>query len=284
MPLAQLIECEQLATQLNNNNLIIFDCRFALDNPNYGQQAYQKAHIPNAIYLDLDKDLSSPVIKGKTSRHPLPNFQTLVERLAQCGLNNDCTVIIYDDGSTPFASKLWWTLIWLGKKDNIFLLNGGFTAWQKAGLPTTGEIPATKQGNFNGRPDNSLVITAKALEEQLNDNQLTLLDARALPRFRGEIEPLDTAAGHIPGASCADFSANLNAEGYFLPPEALKKRFEALINKKPIDKVIAYCGSGVSACHNLFALCLAGYPLMPLYAGSWSEWITDPKRPIATGD
>ena len=284
MSLAQLIDCEQLLAQSNDKNVIIFDCRFSLDNPNYGQQAYQKAHIPNAIYIDLDKDLSSPVIKGKTSRHPLPNTQTLIKYLAQCGLNNDSTVIIYDDGPTPFATKLWWTLIWLGKKDNIFLLNGGFKAWQKAGLPTTDKETSLKQGNFDGQPDNHLLISAKKLEEKLNDSQLTLLDARSLPRFRGEVEPLDTAAGHIPGATCADFSANMTQDGYFLDPNVLKKRFEALINEKPIDKVIAYCGSGVSACNNLFALCLAGYPLMPLYAGSWSEWITDPDRPIATGD
>lgn len=283
MSLAQLIDCEKLATQSNGKNLIIFDCRFSLDNPSYGQQAYQKAHIPNAIYIDLDKDLSSPVIKGQTSRHPLPNTRTLVNRLAQCGLNNDSTVVIYDDGPTPFASKLWWTLIWLGKKDNLFLLDGGFNAWQKAGLPTTNQETPIQQGDFDGQPDNRLLISAKELEGKIKDNQLTLLDARALPRFRGEIEPLDSVAGHIPGATCADFSANMTNDGHFLAPELLKKRFEALINEKPIDKVIAYCGSGVSACNNLFALCLAGYPLMPLYAGSWSEWITCPDRPIATG-
>lgn len=284
MSLAQLIDCEKLATQLDNDNVIIFDCRFSLDNPHYGQQAYQQAHIPNAIYIDLDKDLSSPVIKGKTSRHPLPNPHILVKHLAACGLNNESTVVIYDDGPTPFASKLWWTLIWLGKTDNIYLLNGGFNAWQKGEFPTTDKTPSPQQGNFNGKPNNSLLITAKELEEKIKDDQLTLLDARALPRFRGEVEPLDSVAGHIPGASCADFSANMTTDGHFLSPELLKTRFEALINEKPIDKVIAYCGSGVSACNNLFALCLAGYPLMPLYAGSWSEWITDPDRPIATGN
>lgn len=284
MALAQLIDCEKLAKHLNDKDLIIFDCRFSLEDTNYGEQSYQTSHIPNAVFIDLDKDLSSPVIKGKTSRHPLPDPNLLIEKLAQCGLNNDSKVVIYDNGPSPFATKMWWTLVWLGKRDNVFLLDGGFKAWQEAGLPTTSDKTPVHIGNFIGQPDNSLLINANDLENKLGDDQLTLLDARALPRFRGEVEPMDPVAGHIPGATCANFMENLDNDGFFLTIPKLQQRFQTLINNKPIDRVIAYCGSGVSACHNLFALCLAGYPLVPLYAGSWSEWITDPKHPIAVGD
>ncbi|UYZ85457.1 sulfurtransferase [Entomomonas sp. E2T0] len=284
MALAQLINCEKLANHLNDKDLIIFDCRFSLEDTSYGEQSYQTGHIPNAVFIDLDKDLSSPVIKGKTSRHPLPDTNLLIEKLAQCGLNNDSKVVIYDNGPSPFATKMWWTLVWLGKRDNVFLLDGGFKAWQEAGLPITSDKTPVHIGNFIGQPDNSLLINANDLANKLGDDQLTLLDARALPRFRGEVEPMDPVAGHIPGATCANFMENLDSNGFFLTIPKLQERFQILINNKPIDKVIAYCGSGVSACHNLFALCLAGYPLIPLYAGSWSEWITDPKHPVAVGD
>lgn len=283
MAIAQLIQADILLEQLDNKNLIIFDCRFSLENADYGINAYQHGHIPNAIYIDLDKDLSSPVIKGVTSRHPLPNPEKLIAHLAKLGLNNNSQIVIYDDGTTPFASKMWWSLVWLGKRDNVFLLDGGFKAWQAANFPTTTEQTNKPKGNFKGRADNSLIINATDLEKKLGDNELTLLDARALPRFLGEIEPMDAIAGHIPGASCANFMENLNSDGYFLSIAELQKRFQAIINNRPNHKIIAYCGSGVSACHNLFALCLAGYPLMPLYAGSWSEWITNPERPIAIG-
>lgn len=284
MALAQLIQAETLAKQLDNDHLIIFDCRFALDNPHYGKEAYQQGHIPRAIFLDLEKDLSTPVIKGVTSRHPLPDPVQLAKKLAQLGLNNDSQVVIYDDGNTPFASKMWWTLVWLGKRDNVFLLDGGFKAWQQADYSINTETPQHPPGDFTGHADNKLVINASELQQKLTDPELTLLDARTLPRFRGEVEPLDPVAGHIPGASCADFTANLDSQGYFLPISELQARFQQLINNKPLTKAFAYCGSGVSACHNLFALCLAGYPLLPLYAGSWSEWITDPNRPISKGD
>lgn len=284
MALAQLINHDLLAQHLNDPELVIFDCRFSLEDPNYGQQAYNQGHIPKAVFIDLDKDLSSPVIKGKTSRHPLPDTDKLIKKLTELGLNNDSKVVIYDDGASPFAAKMWWTLVWLGKRDNVFLLDGGFKGWQQADLPLTTEPTKVTTGNFAGQPDNSLLINADELENKLTDNELTLLDARALPRFRGEMEPMDPVAGHIPGASCANFMDNLDDKGYFLSIPQLQQRFNALIANKPIDKVIAYCGSGVSACHNLFALCLAGYPLAPLYAGSWSEWITNPQRPIATGD
>lgn len=284
MALAQLIQVSALQAQLDHPNLIIFDCRFALTDELYGKNAYEQAHIPHAIFIDLEKDLSSPVIKGVTSRHPLPDATQLSHKLAQCGLNNDSQVVIYDDGPTAYATKLWWTLLWLGKRDNVFILDGGFNAWKKHQAPTSKEIPQKNVGNFEGLADHQLNITASELASMLDDPQLTLLDARSLPRFRGEVEPMDPVAGHIPGAICADMTKNLDPEGHFLPARQLHARFASIINDKPTDKIISYCGSGVTATHNLFALCLAGYPLAQIYAGSWSEWITNTKRPIATGD
>ncbi|MGH8354391.1 MAG: sulfurtransferase [Pseudomonas sp.] len=284
MPLAQLLSLQQLAARLGQPELVILDCRFALDDPAYGQRGYAEGHIAGAQFADLERDLSAPVVKGVTGRHPLPEPAALIERLRAWGLDNASTVVLYDDGPGAFAARAWWLLAWLGKRDGVFLLDGGLKAWREAGLPLTAEQPAAGQGGFNGQPDANLVLAAEQLQQRLADPQLCLLDARALPRFRGEVEPLDPVAGHIPGAHCAAFTDNLGTDGRFLPAAQLRQRFAALLGDKPAQGLASYCGSGVTACHNLFALCLAGYPLAPLYAGSWSEWILDPARPVATGD
>lgn len=284
MPLAQLISTEQLQSRLGQENLLILDCRFALDDPTYGRRSYLDGHIAGAHFLDLEQDLSAPVIKGVTGRHPLPDASTLVERLRLCGVSEDSQIVLYDDGPGAFAARAWWLLIWLGKRDGLYLLDGGLKAWRDAALPLTTEQPDKSVGRLVATPDQSLLVSAEQLAQRLGDPELTLLDARALPRFRGEVEPLDPVAGHIPGAQCAVFTDNLNADGRFLPPEQLRARFDALRGTRPMDDLVAYCGSGVTACHNLFAMSLAGYPLAPLYAGSWSEWITSPSRPVATGD
>jgi thiosulfate/3-mercaptopyruvate sulfurtransferase len=284
MPLAQLITAEHLHTRLQQPGLVILDCRFALDNPSYGARSYGEGHIPGARFADLEQDLSAPVVKGVTGRHPLPGVVELVGKLRAWGIDNDSTVVLYDDGPGAFAARAWWLLAWLGKRDGVLLLDGGLKAWKDAGLPLTSEVPACQTGNFSGQPDAALLLDAGALQQRLGSAELTLLDARALPRFRGEVEPLDPVAGHIPGAQCAVFTDNLGADGRFLPAEQLRARFDALRGERPLESLVAYCGSGVTACHNLFAMSLAGYPLAPLYAGSWSEWITDPARPVATGD
>ena len=284
MPLAQLITAQDLQQRLHQPNLLILDCRFALNDPHYGQRSYTESHIPGALYADLERDLSGPVHKGVTGRHPLPDAEQLVQRLRNWGLNETSTVVLYDDGGDAFAARAWWLLTWLGKREGVYLLDGGLNAWRAAGLALSQEVPAVQPGSFKGQPDPSLVLDAEQLQQRLGQKQLCLLDARALPRFRGEVEPLDPVAGHIPGAQCALFSDNLGSDGCFLPAEQLRQRFAKLLNGRPVEQLVAYCGSGVTACHNLFALCLAGYPLAPLYAGSWSEWVTDPTRPVATGD
>ncbi|MCY1427573.1 putative thiosulfate sulfurtransferase SseB [compost metagenome] len=263
---------------------MILDCRFALDDPAYGARVYRENHIPGALYADLEEDLSGPVTKGVTGRHPLPDPHTFVRRLRAWGVDNDSQVVLYDDGQGAFAARAWWLLLWLGKHDGVYLLDGGLAAWRAAGLAqTTAEIAITR-GDFHGEPDDSLLIEAAGLSTLLGDPQLPLLDARGLPRFRGEVEPIDPVAGHIPGAQCAAFTDNLGSDGRFLPAEQLHQRFAALLRGRPAEELVAYCGSGVTACHNLFALSLAGYPLGRLYAGSWSEWINDARHPVATGD
>ncbi len=284
MPLAQLLSPQQLAARLGQPGWLILDCRFALDDLAYGQRSYAEGHIVGAHFADLERDLSGPIVKGLTGRHPLPEPALLIERLRSWGLDTDSQVVLYDDGPGAFAARAWWLLAWLGKCDGVFLLDGGLKAWREAGLPLTVEPAVASRGDFNGQPDASLIVSAEQLQQRLGDPQLTLLDARALPRFRGEVEPLDPVAGHIPGAQCAVFTDNLGADGRFLPAEQLRQRFASQLGQRTPAGLVAYCGSGVTACHNLFALSLAGYGLAPLYAGSWSEWITDPQRPIAKGE
>lgn len=284
MPLAQLLTADALHARRGEPGLVLLDCRFALDDSAYGARSYAEAHIPGAQFADLEHDLSGPIHKGVTGRHPLPASAELLGKLQAWGINQDSTVVLYDDGPGAFAARGWWLLAWLGKHSGVYLLDGGLKAWKEAALPLDNARPAMPRGNFSGQPDQSLLLSAEQLQQRLGSPELTLLDARALPRFRGEVEPLDPVAGHIPGAQCAVFTDNLGSDGRFLPAEQLRQRFSALRGDKPVESLVAYCGSGVTACHNLFALCLAGLPLAPLYAGSWSEWITDPARPVATGD
>ncbi|MFK7668565.1 sulfurtransferase [Pseudomonas lundensis] len=284
MPVAQLISPQALNERQSQPGLIILDCRFALEDPDYGLRSYAEGHIEGAQFADLERDLSGPVTKGVTGRHPLPDPDELIERLRGWGINNDSDVVLYDDGPGAFAARAWWLLAWLGKRDGVFVLDGGLKAWHAAGFPLNLDSVKLPRGHFDGAPDNQLLIKAQALQKRLNDPALTLIDARALPRFRGEVEPIDPVAGHIPGAQCAAFGENLDSSGRFLPVEQLKQRFAEKLGDRSPDELVAYCGSGVTACHNLFALALAGYPLGKLYAGSWSEWINDPQRGVATGE
>jgi thiosulfate/3-mercaptopyruvate sulfurtransferase len=281
MPLAQLITAKQLAARLQQPDLCLFDCRFALEDRDYGERSYASAHIPGACFLDLERDLSGTVVPGRTGRHPLPGHDSLIARLQAFGLNSGSDVVLYDDGPGAFAARAWWLLTWLGKRDGVYLLDGGLRAWREADLPLTSAQPEPERGTFAGEPDARLVIEADELLQRLHDPQQTLLDARALPRFLGQVEPIDPVAGHIPGAVCAAFTENLDENGRFLSGGQLRARFDALLQDRPTDRVVGYCGSGVTACHNLFAMSLAGLSLARLYPGSWSEWITETSRPVA---
>lgn len=280
MPLAQLLSAQALVERLTQPDLRILDCRFALDDPDQGARQYAEGHIPGAQYADLERDLSGPVIPGVTGRHPLPQTEALIARLRHWGLSNDSQIVLYDDGPGAFAARAWWLLAWLGKRDGVYLLDGGYKAWREADLPIDLQATMLPAGTFEGQPDDELTIDAEQIRAALGSGRQTLLDARALPRFLGEVEPIDPVAGHIPGAHCVPFTDNLDANGRFRTVAELKKRFGPYLAERHAQPLVAYCGSGVTACHNLFALCLAGYPLARLYPGSWSEWIIQPDRPV----
>ena len=255
------------------HNVKIFDCRAALGDSGYGHRVYAEGHIAGAVYLSLDDDLASP--PGDGGRHPLPRPDSLAMRLRELGVSDDAQVVVYDDAGGAYAARAWWCLRWLGH-EAVAVLDGGLNAWTGT-LETTTPDPAP--GNFSIRP--ALTRTVDASELQTSASARTLVDARARARFAGEEEPIDPVAGHIPGAVCLPFQENLAADGRFQDAETLKRRFADVGSA---DNVVCYCGSGVTAAHNILAMKIAGYPEPALYPGSWSEWIRDPDRAIATGD
>ncbi|GGC96969.1 sulfurtransferase [Halopseudomonas salina] len=280
--MTQRIDVHSLSQRLEEPDVRIFDVRFSLDQPAQGRSEFAAAHIPGARYLHLDEDLSAPVIPGETGRHPLPEPEQMQALLRRAGVNQHTQVIVYDDGPGLFASRLWWMLRWLDH-GRVGILDGGFKAWQEAGLPVTQETPRpVAEGNFVARADNGKLIDADEIHRRLDDPSLQLLDARGPARFTGEAEPIDPVAGHIPGAANLPCAANVNDNGNWLDNEQLGKRFEPWT--KGDAELVAYCGSGVTACHTILAAVEAGLPEPRLYAGSWSHWITDPGRPVATGE
>jgi thiosulfate/3-mercaptopyruvate sulfurtransferase len=253
---------------------LIFDCRFSLVDKEAGRRGYEQAHIPGARYADLERDLSAP--PGAGCRHPLPERADLAARLRAFGVGNDSKLVCYDQNSGAVAGRFWWLVRWLGHAD-VCVLDGGLDAWIAAGFATDAEAVSPVPGDFTAGPP--LTRTRSAAE--LLDAKLKLLDARDGARYRGESEPFDPVAGRIPGAISAPFADNLSG-GRFQSPELLKARFTEL-GIEPGDDAACYCGSGVTATHDILALLLAGYPEPALYAGSWGDWISDPKRPIETG-
>lgn len=274
-----LISVAALAAVLDDPALRLVDCRFALTDPDAGRAAYDAAHIPGAIYAHLDQDLSAPVRPGVTGRHPLPDRAGLARRLGGWGVGDDDWVVAYDASGGAMASRLWWLLRWLGH-ERVLVLDGGWQAWLSADKPVSAAAPSLSPREFTVRAPLEAPVDAGFVMAMAGDG--ALLDARASDRFRGENETLDPVAGHIPGAFNLPFTDNLAADGCFLPPEQLKARFRAVCEGTD-GPVVSYCGSGVTACHNLLAMRIAGVPRGRLYAGSWSEWITDPARPVARG-
>jgi thiosulfate/3-mercaptopyruvate sulfurtransferase len=276
-----VVSASDLAHEIENPDWVVIDCRFTLTDPEAGRRAYAQGHVPGAGYPHQEEDRWAPVC-GKSGRHPLPDPATLAERLGAWGIDSDKQVVAYDDAFGAMASRLWWLLRWMGH-DRVALLDGGLPAWTRAGLPTTTEIPRVNPVHFLANPRPALVIDAESLAAALADGSSVLVDARAEERFTGEVEPLDPVAGHIPGAVNLPWEDNLDLDGTFLPPEDLKEVYGEIVGPHAHGGVIAMCGSGVTACHNLLAMEIAGIAPARLYAGSWSEWITDPGRPIATG-
>lgn len=278
-PFTTLVNSQDLAANLENPEWRILDCRFSLVDVTAGRKAYDESHIPGAGYISLDDDLSTPHIPGETGRHPLPEKDSWIKTVQNLGIHPEIQVVVYDDAGGAIASRLWWMLRWIGH-EKVALLNGGWQAWESSGnAVNSGDEPDPTRSDFDYV---SCAPLARMVETAVvNGAQQMLLDARELPRFTGETEPLDPIAGHIPGAICSPFSANLDADGLLLPAVQLKKKFrDAAMTDR---EVVCYCGSGVTACHNILAMKIAGLAEPALYAGSWSEWITDPQRPVATG-
>ena len=281
-----LIEPAELSRHLGDADWAIIDCRFDLARPEWGPHAFAAAHLPHALYAHLDRDLSAPRT-AYSGRHPLPPIEVLAATFGRLGIDERVQVIAYDQGSGAYAARLWWLLRWLGHTQ-VAVLNGGLAAWERAGLPLSTESVRRAPRRFTARPDPRLLATgnevaAAARSGALTSGQQLLVDARSADRFAGENETIDPVAGHIPGARNHPFAGNIDAHGRFLEARLLRRSWESTLRGMSPQRLIAMCGSGVTACHNLLALEIAGLPGARLYAGSWSEWITDPAHPIARG-
>ncbi|MBI3149673.1 MAG: sulfurtransferase [Betaproteobacteria bacterium] len=275
-----LIAPETLAPMLAHDELVILDCRHSLADLGMGERAYAKSHIPGAHFFHLDRDLSGPM-NGGNGRHPLPARDLMAERFARVGIDPRTQVVAYDQDTGAMAARAWWMLRWLGHQ-HVAILDGGLSAWVEAGLPLTTTVPETLRRDFRAQPGDLPMVAAEVLA-LLDDAASCLIDARAADRFRGENETLDPVAGHIPGALNRHFGLNLGADGRFKSPACLRAEYLELLAGRSPNRVVHQCGSGVTACHNLLAMEAAGLRGSRLYAGSWSEWITDPRRPITKG-
>ncbi len=277
-----LIDTDTLARHLADPRWVVVDCRFTLTDTGAGRRAWTAGHIPGARYAHLDEDLSSP-ITPRTGRHPLPDPNVLARTLGAWGIDESKQVVVYDDSFGAMAARLWWLLRWLGH-DAVALLDGGYPKWVREEKLVTPDAPAVHPATFHPRVNHALWVNTDFVEQVRRDEAFVVLDARAEERFRGEVEPLDKVAGHVPGAVNAVYEDNLDVSGEFLSAEELCERYLDLLGGVAPDQAIHMCGSGVTACHNVLAMERAGLPGARLYAGSWSEWITDPDRPVATGD
>lgn len=257
---------------------IFFDTRFKLDDVQYGEQAYAREHVPGAFYLHLDRDLSSPITSA-SGRHPLPDIDRFSQTMRRLGVSSATQVIVYDDAGGMFAARLWWLLKWLGHA-SVAVLDGGWPAWvAQGGAVSDQNSPLTAAGTFTADVNPNMVLSADEVAAGLADNSIVLCDARAPERYRGDVEPIDPVAGHIPGAINVPFMQNLSDDKRFKDADTLRSMHAATARS---GNVVHMCGSGVTACHNVLAYAVAGLPLPKLYAGSWSEWIRDPTRPVKT--
>ncbi len=257
----------------------VFDCRHDLLKPGLGEQQYRENHIPGALFASLERDLSGRKT-GANGRHPLPEPQDFEKWLEKTGLAPKDQVVCYDAGNGSMAARLWWMLRWIGH-DKVAVLDGGFAKWTKEGRPVTIDVPVFTPLNYPIKLHANMAVDVAGVQTDLNKH--FLLDARAPARYRGEQEPIDPVAGRIPGAKNRFNLDNLSAQGTFKDPEELKKDFQSVLQGRSPSDVIHYCGSGVAACHNLLAMEVAGLKGGKLYAGSWSEWSRDPKRPQERG-
>lgn len=279
-----LISVPELISIINTPDLVIVDCRFSLTETESGRASYFEAHIPGAVYAHLDEDLSSPVIPGKTGRHPLPSIKAFAKQLGDWGISSSVQVVAYDDaGGALAASRLWWLLQWLGH-NKVAVLDGGWQAWLDSDAQVQSGNEEHSPKLFIPRIRQQLVVEADEIMANLENPGLLIIDSRAKVRFTGEEEPIDAVAGHIPGARLSPHLEVLNDEGKFRSKDDLRRHFQALFGNRSAGESVFYCGSGVTAAQNILAVAHSGLGDARLYAGSWSDWITDPHRPIAVGE
>jgi thiosulfate/3-mercaptopyruvate sulfurtransferase len=276
-----LISTAELGDALSRPDLVICDVRHELAQPDtWGHAEYAKAHVPGAQFVHVDRDLTGPKT-GSNGRHPLPTPEAAAAVFARLGIDDTKQVVAYDQGVGMYAARLWWMLRWLGH-DAVAVLDGGLAKWSREARVVTADASEPRPAQF-GIHRVTPTVSASGVRASLHRHSLFLIDARAPERFRGEVEPLDAVAGHIPGAHNRPFTQNLEADGTFKHPAFLRAEFAALLGQASHETVVHQCGSGVSACHNILAMEVAGLPGTRLYPGSWSEWCSDPARPVASG-
>jgi thiosulfate/3-mercaptopyruvate sulfurtransferase len=280
MPFTTIISVAELDNHLEDPDWAIIDARFKLANLEQGRIDYEEAHIPGAVYAHLNEDLSGPIIPGETGRHPLPSVEKISNVFSRFGVDRKVQVVAYDDlGGALAAGRVWWLLRWLSH-EAVAVLDGGWQAWIRNELPMKGGEEKRPPRIFIPHPRNELVVSADEIEKMRKDPNYVVLDARSADRYRGENETIDPVAGHIPGAVSAPYANNLNPDGTFRPPVDFARRYQRLLKGIPTNHVACYCGSGVTATHDILAMMMAGLGEARLYAGSYSEWITDKNRPI----
>lgn len=281
--LDSVVSVEWLAKRLGRDDLVVADCRFVLSDPDAGRRAYEIDHIPGAVFFDLERDLSVPGAGGAGGRHPLPPVEAMSALFGRAGIGDGVTVVCYDDQRGGMAARLWWMLRYLGHR-RVALLDGGYAAWRAANLPVTAAKPEPVPRRFVPRPQEHMVATMEDVRRMSAAKRGTIIDSRAPERYRGEVEPLDPVAGHIPGAINIPWEGNVDEKGVFLTPNLLRQRFEPV--KRRLSEggaVVVHCGSGVTGCLNILALERAGLAGAKLYVGGWSEWCSHPGNPVAQG-
>jgi len=274
-----VVSAKWLLARMYEPDVVIVDCRYWMGQPDAGREAYEASHIPGAVYLDLEHDLSGE-LEEHGGRHPLPDPATLAHRFAQAGISNRSRVIAYDSQGGAMASRLWWLLRYLGH-ETVYVLDGGYPVWEAANFPVTAEQRITIPASFYAEVQHGMLAHEYDVQDKLNIPGVVLIDSREAPRYRGEVEPLDKVAGHIPGAINRFWKDATTEQGQFKGPDELKERFADL---QDAEEIIVYCGSGVTACPNVLALQQAGFYNVRLYAGSWSDWISYEENPIAVGE
>lgn len=282
MNYSTLISTTDLLPHLTDPDWLVVDCRFGLADPGQGRREYLEAHIPGAVYTHLDEDLSSPIIPGLTGRHPLPEVEQAAKVFGRLGIDSSIQVVAYDAaGGALAAGRLWWMLRWLGHPA-VAVLDGGWQLWTALGLPVQSGQQSRLARIFTPVPHPELLVNAEEVTALSQDASIRLLDARSLERFHGQNETIDPVAGHIPGARSAPYLDNLLPDFTFRSKQELRQHYDAVLDEVPAERSAVYCGSGVTATHDILAMLHAGMGEARLYAGSWSEWITDPNRPVAT--